>query len=66
MPDAASATRELPVTGQFSLRAAAEFGFGPDEGRAAAFDGAMRLAFPVDPGAGYAGVTLTQSRVTAR
>jgi DNA-3-methyladenine glycosylase II len=62
VPDAASTTREIPVTGQFSLQAAAEFGFGPDEGRSVAFDGALRLAFPLNPGAGYAGATLTQAR----
>jgi DNA-3-methyladenine glycosylase II len=60
VPDAASAIHEIPVTGQFSLRAAAEFGFGPDEGRAAVFDGAMRLAFALDSGTGYAGAILTQ------
>ncbi len=60
VPDAVTATREISVTGQFSLRAATEFGFGPNEGRPPAFDGAMRLAFPLDPGNGYAGATLTQ------
>jgi len=47
----------LAYSGPFSLRAAAEFGFGPSLGRA--FDGAMRLAFPVD-GGGYAGVLARQ------
>lgn len=60
MPDADAVTRQIAVSGPFSLRAAAQFGFGPTEGRAGAFDGAMRLAFPLDPGAGYAGATLTQ------
>ncbi len=46
--------------GPFSLQAAAEFGFGPNEGRPSAFDGAMRLAFPRDDGAGYAGAILRQ------
>ncbi len=46
--------------GPFSLRAAAEFGFGPTEGAAPAFDGVMRLAFPIDGGAGYAGVAVRQ------
>lgn len=46
--------------GPFSLAAAAEFGFGPTEGRAPPFDGVMRLAFPVDGGAGYAAATLRQ------
>jgi DNA-3-methyladenine glycosylase II len=51
---------ELIPRGPFSLRAAAEFGFGPDAGAPAAFDGAMRLAYPVDGGRGYAGVILRQ------
>jgi DNA-3-methyladenine glycosylase II len=51
----------LEPAGPFSLRAAAEFGFGPNEGRAPAFDGAMRLAFPVD-GGGYAGILARQPR----
>ena len=42
------------------MRAAAEFGFGPTEGRTAVFDGTMRLAFPLDGGEGYAGATVTQ------
>jgi DNA-3-methyladenine glycosylase II len=46
--------------GPFSLRAAAQFGFGPTEGRAPAFDGVMRLAFPIDGGSGYAGVAVRQ------
>jgi DNA-3-methyladenine glycosylase II len=51
---------ELSPRGSFSLKAAAEFGFGPNEGRAPSFDGAMRLAFPVDGGRGYAGAVLRQ------
>jgi DNA-3-methyladenine glycosylase II len=51
---------ELPTRGLFSLRAAAEFGFGPTQGRPPAFDGAMRLAFPVDGGRGYAGAVLRE------
>ena len=51
----------LELAGPFSLRAAAEFGFGPTAGRAPRFDGAMRLAFPVD-GGGYAGVLARQPR----
>ena len=47
----------LPVSGEFSLAAAAAFGFGPREGEA---DGRMRLAFAVDGGRGYAGAILTQ------
>src|SRR5205807_4269951 len=46
--------------GPFRLAAAAEFGFGPTEGRAPAFDGVMRLAFAADGGAGYAAATLRQ------
>ncbi len=50
---------ELHSIGPFSLKAAAEFGFGPNEG--APFDGAMRLAFPVDGGVGHAGAVLSQA-----
>jgi DNA-3-methyladenine glycosylase II len=46
--------------GPFSLRAAAEFAFGPSSGSAPAFDGALRLAFGIDGGAGYAGVVVRQ------
>jgi DNA-3-methyladenine glycosylase II len=51
-------TAQLPVSGEFSLRAAAAFGFGPHASR----DGVavMRLAFPVDGGRGYAGAVLRQ------
>jgi DNA-3-methyladenine glycosylase II len=49
---------QLIPRGPFSLKAAAEFGFGPNAGRA--FEGAMRLAFPVDGGVGYAGAVLRQ------
>jgi DNA-3-methyladenine glycosylase II len=55
----------LPFTGPFSLRAAAEFGFGPNEGGAPPFDGAMRLAFPVDGGQGYAGAVVRQNQQAA-
>jgi DNA-3-methyladenine glycosylase II len=48
--------------GRFSLRAAAAFGFGPTEGRPPTFDGALRLAFCVDGGRGYAGAVLRQRR----
>jgi DNA-3-methyladenine glycosylase II len=51
---------ELVPRGPFSLQAAAEFGFGPTAGAAPAFDGAMRLAFAVDGGQGYAGAVLRQ------
>jgi DNA-3-methyladenine glycosylase II len=54
------AARLVPV-GPFSLEAAATFGFGPTEGQPLRFDGAMRLAFPVDGGSGYAGAVLRQS-----
>ncbi len=60
MASGGSEQAQLAVSGPFSLRAAAEFGFGPNEGRPARFDGAMRLAFPVDGGQGYAGVVLRQ------
>ena len=46
--------------GPFSLRAAAEFAFGPSAGSAPPFDGALRLAFGVDGGDGYAGVVVRQ------
>lgn len=46
--------------GPFSLAAAAGFAFGPSQGPAPAFDGAMRLAFPIDGGEGYAGVVARQ------
>ncbi len=55
----------LTPRGPFSLKAAAEFGFGPTEGRVPAFDGVMRLAFAVDGGAGYAAATLRQSEPDA-
>ena len=51
---------ELDFRGPFSLRAAAGFGFGPNEGRPPPYDGAMRLAFPVDGDRGYAAVALRQ------
>jgi DNA-3-methyladenine glycosylase II len=51
---------ELIPRGPFSLEASATFGFGPNEGRPPPFDGAMRLAFAVDGGSGYAGAVLTQ------
>lgn len=51
----------LDFAGPFSLRAAAQFAFGPSQGRAPAADGAMALAFPVD-GGGYAGILARQPR----
>lgn len=53
---------ELNLTpqGRFSLEAAASFGFGPTEGATSAWDGTMRLAFPVDGGRGHAGAVLRQ------
>jgi DNA-3-methyladenine glycosylase II len=60
-PTASSHTAELIPIGPFSLEAAATFGFGPTEGQPLGFDGAMRLAFPVDGGSGYAGAVLRQS-----
>jgi DNA-3-methyladenine glycosylase II len=53
-------TAELPVSGEFSLRAAATFAFGPAEGSAPAAQERLRLAFPVDGGRGYAGAVLRQ------
>ena len=53
----------LTFRGSFSLPAAAEFGFGPNEGRRRPFDGAMRLAFPVDGGQGYAGAVIRQETI---
>ncbi len=53
-------TLQLLPRGPFSLKAAAQFGFGPTEGRPPPFDGTMRLAFAVDGGRGYAGAQLRQ------
>ena len=50
----------LEPRGPFSLRAAAEFAFGPSSGNAPRFDGALRLAFGIDGGDGYAGVVVRQ------
>lgn len=55
----------LTPSGPFSLKAAAEFGFGPTQGRVPAFDGVMRLAFAVDGGTGYAAATLRQTEPDA-
>jgi DNA-3-methyladenine glycosylase II len=55
-----SAMETITPLGRFSLRAAAAFGFGPNEGRPPSFDGALRLAFCVDGGSGYAGAVLRQ------
>jgi DNA-3-methyladenine glycosylase II len=55
-----SDTGQIVPRGPFSLSAAAGFGFGPNEGRPPPFDGAMRLAFPIDGGTGYAGAVLRQ------
>ena len=60
-PTTSSHTAQLVPVGPFSLEAAATFGFGPTEGQPLGFDGAMRLAFPVDGGRGYAGAVLRQS-----
>lgn len=53
----------LTFEGSFSLPGAAEFAFGPNEGRPRPFDGAMRFAFPVDGGQGYAGAVIRQEAV---
>lgn len=58
---ASSHSAQLVPVGPFSLEAAATFGFGPTEGQPLRFDGAMRLAFPVDGGSGYAGAVLRQA-----
>jgi DNA-3-methyladenine glycosylase II len=50
----------LPVSGEFSLRAASAFAFGPTEGSAPPASDRLRLAFPVDGGRGYAGAVLRQ------
>ena len=55
-----AAMETIEPLGRFSLRAAAAFGFGPTEGRPPTFDGALRLAFCVDGGRGYAGAVLRQ------
>ncbi len=52
-------TAQIVPRGPFSLRAAAGFGFGPNEGRPPPFDGRLRLAFCAD-GGGHAGVVLSQ------
>lgn len=57
MPEIVQHTTELPVVGEFSLRAAAGFGFGPKDGSPADL---LRLAFAVDGGRGYAGAVLRQ------
>jgi DNA-3-methyladenine glycosylase II len=57
---ARSATTRIVPRGPFSLRAAAGFGFGPNEGRPPPFADSMRLAFPIDGGRGYAGVVARQ------
>jgi DNA-3-methyladenine glycosylase II len=57
------AQAEIVPRGPFSLRAAAEFGFGPNQGRTPRFDGVMRLAFPLDGGRGYVGAVLRQEDV---
>lgn len=56
-------THQLTVTGPFSLRAAADMRFGPTESLRPVSDrapDAMRLAFPVDGGLGYAGAVIRQ------
>ncbi|MGI8715298.1 MAG: DNA-3-methyladenine glycosylase family protein [Solirubrobacteraceae bacterium] len=49
--------------GPFSLSAAAGFGFGPTDGHAPEWDGAMRLCFALDGGRGYAGAVLRQAEL---
>jgi DNA-3-methyladenine glycosylase II len=50
----------ITPVGPFSLESAAGFGFGPTAGRPPPFAGAMRLAFPIDGGRGYAGAVMRQ------
>jgi DNA-3-methyladenine glycosylase II len=52
---------EIVPRGPFSLQAAAGFGFGPNAGRPPAYQGLMRLAFPLDGGSGYAGAVLREA-----
>jgi DNA-3-methyladenine glycosylase II len=58
VPEIVQQTAELPVVGEFSLRAAAGFGFGPVDAKPADL---LRLAFAVDGGRGYAGAVLRQA-----
>lgn len=57
MPDVERHSAQLEVSGDFSLAAAAAFGFGPRDG---VTDDALALAFCVDGGRGYAGAVLSQ------
>jgi DNA-3-methyladenine glycosylase II len=50
----------IPVDGEFSLAAAASFGFGPKPGRPEAGESLMRLAFAADDLAGYVGAVIRQ------
>jgi DNA-3-methyladenine glycosylase II len=60
VPDIEHHSAQLPVLGEFSLRAASTFAFGPTEGGAPPARDRLRLAFPVDGGRGYAGAVLRQ------
>jgi DNA-3-methyladenine glycosylase II len=60
MPAVPHQSAKLPVSGEFSLRAASTFAFGPTEGSAPVARDRLRLAFPVDGGRGYAGAVLHQ------
>ena len=53
-------TLVLPVSGPFSLAAAAAFGFGPRAGRASPDENLMRLAFAADDLASHAGAVIRQ------
>lgn len=61
MPEPERHTAQLQVSGEFSLQAAAGFGFGPSEGRPPSLRDRMLLAFEVDGGQGYAGAVLRQA-----
>ncbi len=60
MPAIRRHSAQLPVSGEFSLRAASAFAFGPTAGSAPPARDRLRLAFPVDGGRGYAGAVLRQ------
>jgi DNA-3-methyladenine glycosylase II len=60
VPDIEHHSAQLPVSGEFSLRAASTFAFGPTEGTGPSARDRLRLAFPVDGGRGYAGAVLRQ------
>jgi DNA-3-methyladenine glycosylase II len=60
---AAGSTFVIEPRGPFSLQLAAGFGFGPDEGRPAAAEPVMRLAFLLDDLRTHVAVTLRQAEL---